>query len=124
MYCTESNPLTITPIPALPPNPTRWCLRCQYPLNAVTDNRCPECGKGFDPDDPATFITDPVGRKLNKYAPWIFVGAIALLAIVDIVSQRLFGSDVGQGVAIAVLVVGPMAVGVYLFVRRQFRGRK
>ena len=63
------------PIPALPPNPTRWCIRRKYPLNAVTDNRCPECGKGFDPDDKTTFVTDMEGHRWLKAMPWLVVGS-------------------------------------------------
>jgi hypothetical protein len=30
------------------------CRQCGYPLFRLTVPRCPECGKPFDPDDPAT----------------------------------------------------------------------
>ena len=43
---------------------------------------------------------------------------------IDITSQRLYGSDIGKEVTIAALIVGPMAVVVFLFVRRQFRKRQ
>lgn len=29
-----------------------WCLGCDYPLNGLTENRCPECGREFNPRDP------------------------------------------------------------------------
>lgn len=31
------------------------CKTCQYPLKQLTEPRCPECGRGFDPKDPRTF---------------------------------------------------------------------
>lgn len=39
------------------------CLSCQYELRNLTDRRCPECGRAFDPDDPRTFETDAVVRE-------------------------------------------------------------
>ena len=44
--------------------PSRYCLGCRYPLDFLPGNRCPECGRPFDPADPATYTTSP-----NK--PWI-----------------------------------------------------
>jgi phosphoribosylanthranilate isomerase len=34
---------------------TARCLECGYQLAGLQSNRCPECGRTFDPDDPATF---------------------------------------------------------------------
>jgi hypothetical protein len=31
------------------------CLHCGYALRGLTTARCPECGRAFDPTDPATF---------------------------------------------------------------------
>ena len=30
------------------------CLDCRYPLAGLDRNRCPECGRAFSPDDPAS----------------------------------------------------------------------
>ena len=38
------------------------CLDCNYSLNALPVPRCPECGRTFDPLDPATFNA---ARPLN-----------------------------------------------------------
>ena len=32
-----------------------WCVACGYDLRGLRGGRCPECGRGFDPKDPATF---------------------------------------------------------------------
>ena len=37
--------------------PHRRCLGCGYVLDGLPENRCPECGRGFDPADPDTFAT-------------------------------------------------------------------
>jgi len=31
------------------------CLDCNYSLKNLTEHRCPECGRAFDPNDPLTF---------------------------------------------------------------------
>ena len=33
----------------------RFCLNCSYNLKGLSVNRCPECGRGFDPADGNTF---------------------------------------------------------------------
>jgi hypothetical protein len=33
----------------------KFCLSCKYSLVALPKGVCPECGRGFDPADPATF---------------------------------------------------------------------
>jgi hypothetical protein len=40
--------------PILSPDSPARCLGCRYPLRDLTVNRCPECGREFDPNDPAT----------------------------------------------------------------------
>jgi hypothetical protein len=36
------------------------CLECGQPLRALSEERCPECGRIFDPDDPGTYLTEEV----------------------------------------------------------------
>ena len=33
-------------------------MHCRYRLVDLTEDRCPECGEAFDPNDPATFLID------------------------------------------------------------------
>lgn len=35
------------------------CRRCQYPLRGLTEPRCPECGREFDPENPKTYHVRP-----------------------------------------------------------------
>lgn len=62
------------------------CLGCGYSLNALVERRCPECGRPFDPGDPATYrgkdrdiwqlLDRPPGR-FSRYG--MLTAAIALL---------------------------------------------
>lgn len=35
--------------------PSKFCLDCSYILDGLSVNRCPECGKAFDPADPVSY---------------------------------------------------------------------
>ncbi|HVP11387.1 MAG TPA: hypothetical protein VMV94_09410 [Phycisphaerae bacterium] len=75
--------------PLLPTDSPARCLGCRYPLRELTVNRCPECGREFDPGDPATMylapIPSPAERFLLQPPGWLFhiaavvAGLIALL---------------------------------------------
>lgn len=42
--------------PVTPPGPPDVrCTGCGYPLHHLVEQRCPECGRAFDPQDPQTF---------------------------------------------------------------------
>jgi len=36
------------------------CRGCAYDLRGLAEHRCPECGRGFDPAKPETFLQRPV----------------------------------------------------------------
>jgi len=46
------------------PEPKKRCLGCAYILDGLPENRCPECGQPFDPDDPTTFNTSVLSGRL------------------------------------------------------------
>jgi hypothetical protein len=35
-----------------------FCRKCHYDLSHTANNRCPECGRGFDPKCPETFLSE------------------------------------------------------------------
>jgi len=42
------------------------CLSCNYDLRNLPENRCPECGREFDPANPRTFF-NPSRRKNRSW---------------------------------------------------------
>ncbi len=60
------------------------CAGCAYPLSSLPENRCPECGKPFDPSDPTTFVfTDDIlaARRRTWREVAAFAGAGTLFAV-------------------------------------------
>jgi hypothetical protein len=55
----EASDLMPEPVPA---PPLMFCLNCAYCLHGLSEQRCPECGRQFDPEKPATFSIRPIGR--------------------------------------------------------------
>src|SRR2546430_1645580 len=50
------------------PQPIGLCLDCRYALRWLPTPRCPECGREFNPLDPATMN---MGRELSAVAQWV-----------------------------------------------------
>jgi hypothetical protein len=63
------------------------CLTCNYDLSNLTEHRCPECGRDFDPDDASTFDTTYSRdmRYIRKYFVRFAFNLFGSLAIVMIV---------------------------------------
>jgi len=40
----------------------RYCRDCGYDLYGLEASHCPECGRGFDPDEPATFAASQLNH--------------------------------------------------------------
>ena len=59
----------------------RYCLSCRHSLRGIHSERCPECGRPFDPDDPATFATS-LRRPQNALGCWFL--AILLYPLVPL----------------------------------------
>ena len=58
------------------------CRACQYNLNGTTERRCPECGRAFDPDNPATFDRESMSageRKRLAISGTAVMGVLLLL---------------------------------------------
>jgi len=58
------------------------CLSCKYDLRNLSENRCPECGRVFDPNDPLTFLPDAGDRRpIGWIMIWLLVCIVALVLI-------------------------------------------
>lgn len=55
--------------------PLMRCKHCRYRLDGLADNRCPECGEAFDPDDPTTF---DAGSR-SAFWSWVIIPLIVVL---------------------------------------------
>jgi predicted amidophosphoribosyltransferase len=56
------------------------CLSCKYDLSKLTEHRCPECGRAFDPEDPRTF--KPFVPFVLRFRLWLRVlGVVAILIL-------------------------------------------
>jgi hypothetical protein len=100
-----------TPSPAK--QPIGLCLDCNYPLRGLPTPRCPECGKEFDPLDPATMN---MGRELSALAQWLLgpirrsVNLLTWAALAFALwSARLPGGQIGNSRSIYILI----AIGTF-----------
>jgi hypothetical protein len=60
-----------------------FCRKCDYSLVGLSANRCPECGRPFDPADPRTFLSHPRSWLLRRWGRRI--GCVLLCLAVPIV---------------------------------------
>jgi hypothetical protein len=108
------------------------CLTCGYDLRGLPEPRCPECGRGFDPDDPATFATDEMAAQallsaarlaaVYLLAPPVLIAIGLTLAFTGSL-EPLTGLACGFGVlSVAFILPGlVMAIGVLVRARRASR---
>lgn len=67
---------------------SRFCLDCDYPLDHLGSQYCPECGRWFDLKDPRTFrAPDPPPHKGDVIVP--LVTALIFVACPGFVVARL-----------------------------------
>jgi hypothetical protein len=49
------------------------CLDCHYDLTNLSEHRCPECGRAFDPGDPDSFESDSLSAFFPTTLFWILL---------------------------------------------------
>jgi hypothetical protein len=90
----------------------RLCINCGYDLQALPEPRCPECGRGFDPDDPTTYRTSKARRPLSARrmlgAAACFLAGLLCMRLINFPgesiqpnSPRILGVLAAWGLAIA-----------------------
>ena len=94
--------------------PTMYCQKCWYVLDGLTEPRCPECGRPFDPARRRSYRTKPRGRWwLN-----VVLGTAAALLVLFALSwgwfywrytseQRIVVKLEAAGIRVVVAPVGP-----------------
>jgi hypothetical protein len=74
-----------------------YCRRCKYPLDHLKSPTCPECGGGFNPDDPSTYLPtlaepkDKLGEVMVVWSSYcaVALGALLLLVLVTAILRRI-----------------------------------
>lgn len=54
----------------------RYCLKCRYSLTGLVVHRCPECGRGFDPDNSYTYALTPKPTAAEFFDQRPYLGPI------------------------------------------------
>jgi hypothetical protein len=66
-----------------------YCKHCLYDLRYVSEPRCPECGKPFDPADRTTVYILPIQQPLDRAARVARFVSRALFLLVFLVGVML-----------------------------------
>jgi len=97
------------------PTPHKRCLDCGYILDGLPENRCPECRRSFDPQDPTTYIYTHQYRTGRLYLVVAIVGA-TVFAVGALTIELKRRGYVSSGSSVAVLSVfaafGLMVCGI------------
>lgn len=88
------------------PDPAR-CKNCFYIIDGLTEPRCPECGREFDPNDRRTYTTKPMFIWWRYWLP-----AFALAVGVGIVLYAVLITWFGYGWAAAIVL--PFSMGALI----------
>lgn len=65
---------------------TMRCLNCGYDLRGLSENRCPECGRPFEPNDPRTYA--PLGLPGEAFAQAAKLGALLTVPAIGLLAFR------------------------------------
>jgi len=103
--------------PVLPSDTTARCLGCGYALRGLTETRCPECGRAFDPTNPTTFwherVPGRVGRAWLKAPGWPLNTAAVLAGLAMLASDSVPG---GYWWLFLLALLGWLVIGAVWFV--------
>jgi hypothetical protein len=101
------------------------CLSCHYDLSNLIpgiggEHRCPECGRAFDPNKPATFVARPDPATRHARRVWLFAflaiagGAVSLMFLR---SPAPHGKDAPALVIVFLAWLAVVAIGTFVFLK-------
>jgi len=70
------------------------CLGCGYALRGLPESVCPECGRVFDPGDPATFGTEADRARRRRRVKRMALAAAVLALLVVFAPRGIMTSTV------------------------------
>ena len=97
------------------------CKTCHYSLSGLSEHRCPECGRAFDPNDPNTVELPTKARYLgvpewsNMTMLLIFSGVASVFLLVNYIPLR--------GTSKLLVMVGP-AISLLVVIHHSWSVRK
>jgi len=77
----------VTPEKPTPLTDDAFCVGCGYSLRQLASNRCPECGRPFDPSDPATMSIGRPLRAWQRRLLWPTSWAVVAMAVLGAALQ-------------------------------------
>ncbi len=104
------------------------CLNCGYNLRGLPENRCPECGQPFNPDDSETYRSRPRSGSVLLWLSLLSVALFALplaaagLADAKVIRIPFFLSGLGSAMMVCGLVLALVTTSRSVRVLRQPRG--
>ena len=82
---------------------TMTCLKCGYVLAGISTNRCPECGRPFDPADSRTFFV-PLQQHVTRGDVDAYLNLVMPIALCAFVLTMAAGSS-GDEVLVYIMSV-------------------
>lgn len=99
------------------------CKTCRYSLANLTANRCPECGREFDPNDPRTYFVpkERIVLSLLVVSGVVFVAVMIMTLIMMLMAIPQGTIEIEMAVilaTIATIAVVPLQLIAFLLSRK------
>ncbi len=65
----------------LPSPGLMFCRKCGYQLTGLSENRCPECGRPFDPGWRRTYLRHPKGWRRRLWVRRVMIGLTGVILL-------------------------------------------
>jgi len=76
VFCYNANAMA-----SAPTSFAMFCRQCGYNLYGLPENRCPECGRTFEPNNPKTFFKHSGSLARRRWAKRIVVAVVAFIIL-------------------------------------------